>query len=150
MDDGTKVACVPEKLLWVGLHLYSYGVLGSKKLCILGAKCREGIKSEHVHVFESGANAHTQVILLGLTLSRDLWVVERCAVGEGERCMERSALHFSIFSSFLGLHRPTGYVASVALYWCHQSVNVFASRASTYTHRAPKSHHMDITCGCKH
>ena len=41
--------------------IFSYGVLGSKKLCMWCAKCSEGIKSEHVHVFESLANVHTDV-----------------------------------------------------------------------------------------
>ena len=42
---------------------------------------REGANSEHVHVFASRANARTHVIVLG----RDVWVVVRCAVGEGKR-----------------------------------------------------------------
>ena len=33
----------------------------------------------------SHAIAHTHVIVLGRTTSRDVWVVVRCAVGEGRR-----------------------------------------------------------------
>jgi len=36
---------------------------------------REGTKSEHVHVFASRVIAHTHVIVLGRTSSRDVWVV---------------------------------------------------------------------------
>ena len=60
---------------WCRREIYSYGVLGSKKLCTWCAKCSEGIKSEHVHVFESLANVHTDVIVLGRTTSRDVWEV---------------------------------------------------------------------------
>ena len=48
-----------ENLDIVHITLLVDGVLGSKKLCIWGAKFRERIKSEHVPVFESRANAHT-------------------------------------------------------------------------------------------
>ena len=41
--------------------------------------------SEHVHEFTSRVDTCTHVIVLGRTTSRDVWVVVRCTVGEGER-----------------------------------------------------------------
>ena len=63
---------------------------------------------DHVHEFASRANAHTHVIILGRTTSRDVWVGVRCAVGEGERW---SAAR-SIFLYFVTPHilvRPRCY-----------------------------------------
>ena len=41
---------------------------------------RDGTKPEHIHLFASRAKAHTYVIVLRRTASRDVWVVVRCAV----------------------------------------------------------------------
>ena len=88
------------------------------------------------------AIAHTHVIVVERTTSRDVWVVVRCAVGEGKIwSAERSIFlyletHWAI-ELYNQVRVPVGGPPSYCGWLhcgCHQSVHIFASSASTYTH----------------
>ena len=95
--------------------------------------------SEHVHEFASRADTCTHVIVLGRTTSRDVWVVVRCTVGEGERWSAKRSiiLYLSRCICVYCLNissQPycvTTVLRVVAL-WL-SSVHVFTSRADTHS-----------------
>jgi hypothetical protein len=86
----------------------------------------------------SRAIAHTHVVVLGRTTSRDVWAVVRCAVGEGQRWSAPRSIFLYLDTHWaIELYNRFRVLRVVALrlvaFWL-KSVHIFASRVSTYTH----------------